>query len=50
MKALAVFSAQRAVRLVEHPEPPTALPSGGKLRTVIVNLTLCGVGRVITIS
>ena len=43
MKALAVFPAQRAVRLVAHPEPAITTPTGVKLR--ILEIGICGTDR-----
>jgi threonine dehydrogenase-like Zn-dependent dehydrogenase len=43
MKALAVFPAQRAVRLVAHPEPAITTPTGVKLRMLEVGI--CGTDR-----
>jgi threonine dehydrogenase-like Zn-dependent dehydrogenase len=43
MKALAVFPARRAVRLIDHPEPAVTSPTGVKLRMLEVGI--CGTDR-----
>jgi threonine dehydrogenase-like Zn-dependent dehydrogenase len=43
MKALAVFPSQRAVKLVDHPEPAVTTPTGVKLRMLAVGI--CGTDR-----
>lgn len=46
MKAVAVFPDERAVRVIDHPEPPLSAPTQAKLRMHEVGI--CGTDREIT--
>jgi threonine dehydrogenase-like Zn-dependent dehydrogenase len=43
MKALAVFPSQRAVRVIDHPEPQISSPTQAKMR--VLDIGVCGTDR-----
>jgi threonine dehydrogenase-like Zn-dependent dehydrogenase len=46
MRALAVFPSERAVRLIDHPEPKITSPAQAKMR--VLDVGVCGTDREIT--